>query len=309
MRALVTGSTGLCGRALVRQLRRAEVDVLQVSARGAGPGVQHADFEDAGALARLLKSNRPGFIFHLSGAMAAADPAELIRANCLDAATLLQAIVLSGIDTRLLVAGSAAEYGPVDPADLPAREELICRPRTPYGCAKLAQTRLALSHAAAIPVVVARASNIVGPGMPETLALGRFARRLAEIELGGTQNRLAVGDLSAVRDFVDVDDVVDLYWRLINAPAAFGQVVNVGSGRGVTLAYALDLLIEAFGIEVAVDSGSVENQRSGSTSAYVASVERLERLTGPRDFIPLRQSLDRVAAQARRAVSNLEGNS
>jgi GDP-4-dehydro-6-deoxy-D-mannose reductase len=307
MRALVTGSTGLCGRALVQHLRAAGVGVDRVSAREASDGVECVDFEDAGTLAQLLGRLRPRFIFHLSGALSAADPAELIKANCLDAAALIEAILASGIDTRLLVVGSAAEYGPLEVAQLPAREEQICRPRTAYGAAKLAQTRLALARAAAVPVVVARPSNIVGAGMPESLALGRFAARLAALEQQEAPAVLEVGDLSAVRDFIDVADVADLYWQLINSPAAFGQVVNVATGRGVTMANALELLIEAFGIEVSVSSGLVDNQRSGATSAFIASTERLERLIGPREFIPLRQSLGHVAAEARRAAGKLEG--
>ena len=53
--------------------------------------------------------------------------------------------------------------------------------------------------------------------------------------------RVEVGNLDIVRDFTDVRDVVAGY-RLLAARGAAGEIYNLGTGRGVKLADALDIL-------------------------------------------------------------------
>lgn len=308
MKALVTGSTGLTGRSLLPLLNAQGVEVVPVTVRGARDGLEAADFQDLDAVAELLAREKPELVFHLSGALAADDSAEMVAANCLHAATLLEAVLRTGIDTRVLIVGSAAEYGPVAPGDLPVREEHVCRPASLYGASKLAQTRLALG-ARGVRTVVARPSNIIGAGMPASLALGRFAAQLARIAAGEAEPVLKTGALDAVRDFIDVADVVEAYWRLINAPRAFGAVVNVASGTGVTIGHALDRLIGAFGLNVDVVPQDVEHGRSGGTAAFVASRDRLDGLVGRWPLVPLEESMERIAAHARREAVSLEGSS
>jgi GDP-4-dehydro-6-deoxy-D-mannose reductase len=259
--------------------------------------VEAVDFTDADALARLLERTRPGHIFHLSAALTAPDLSSMVRANVLHASALLDAVRRSGIDTRVLIVGSAAEYGPLRTDEMPASEDLPSRPVTPYGCTKAAQTQLAI--ASGLPVVVARPSNIIGPGMPRELALGRFAAELADLASQEGDRVLRLGDLSAVRDMIDVEDVVRLYWRLLNTDAAVGQVVNVATGTGVSMAEALKGLIDCFGFDVRIVETSDASTRSGGVSVFVASRERLESLVGRQDFIPLKDSLERIAAHER----------
>lgn len=254
------------------------------------------DFTNVEAVARVLSRIRPKRILHLSGALGASDLSSMVKANIQDAAVLLDAVHMSGIDVRLLMVGSAAEYGPVEEPDLPASEDLPARPVAPYGCTKLAQTHIAL--ASRVPVVVARPGNIIGPGMPRELAFGRFAAELANIVGGRQEAVLRVGDLSPVRDMIDVRDAVRLYWELLDRDEAVGQVVNVATGKGVAIANALEALIRAFNADVRVVQDGAGSARSGRASAFVADRGRLENLIGQQDFIPLNETMARVAADA-----------
>jgi GDP-4-dehydro-6-deoxy-D-mannose reductase len=294
--ALVTGATGFSGRALLEYLRSQHVEVHALSTRGARPGVEAVDFTNVEAVARVLGRIRPKRILHLSGALGAPDLNSMVKANIQDAAVLLDAVRLSGIDVRLLMVGSAAEYGPVEESALPATEDLPARPVAPYGCTKLAQTHIALTST--VPVVVARPANIIGPGMPRELAFGRFAAELANIVGGRQEPVLRVGDLSPVRDMIDVRDAVRIYWELLDRGEAMGQVVNVGTGTGVTIADALEALIRAFEARVSVVQEGAGSARSGGASAFIASRRRLEKLIGKQEFIPLNETMARVAADA-----------
>lgn len=299
MSALITGATGFSGRALLAHLHEQQAEAHALSTRGPKPGVEAVDFSDAEAVARVISRIRPRCILHLSGALAAPDLNSMVTANIRDAAILLDAVKMSGIEVRVLVVGSAAEYGPIDAPDLPAREDSPARPLSLYGCTKLAQTQIALTSG--VPVVVARPSNIIGPGMPRELALGRFAAELGSIVNGKKKPVLHVGGLSAVRDMIDVRDAVRIYWELVNRREAEGQVVNVATGTGVTMAEALAALINAVGTEVRVVEGDVGSARSGGSPAFIASRQRLEYLLGEQRFISLEQSLERIAAHVRSA--------
>jgi nucleoside-diphosphate-sugar epimerase len=173
-----------------------------------------------------------------------------------------------------------------------------CAPTTPYGAAKLAQTRLAL--ASSRPVVVVRPTNVIGPGMPRALALGRFSAELGTAprrDEPGPVHVLSVGDLSAIRDMIDVRDAVRLIWALATNDEAVGQIVNVGTGAGASIGDALDLMVRAFDRRVEVRASGSGSERSHGASAFVADIDKLEGLLGPQRFIPLADSIERIASE------------
>jgi len=65
-----------------------------------------------------------------------------------------------------VIAGSAAEYGPVPAHRLPAGLATPCRPRDPYGLSKWFASAAGLRAGAPLEVVVARIFNPIGPGSP-----------------------------------------------------------------------------------------------------------------------------------------------
>jgi GDP-4-dehydro-6-deoxy-D-mannose reductase len=253
--ALITGAGGFIGQALARYLALAGVAVSSMSRRPLTPDVagRHLlcpDLADEAQVLALLQRIRPEVVFHLAGS-ATAGPAQL-DAELRGTGALLRAAARLSTPPRVLLTGSAAEYGPLPTGTERAGEATPCHPTTPYGMARLAQTRLGL-HAAATgqPLVVARLFNVVGPGMGSHLALGRFAAALAEMrqQAGGV---LRTGSLHAVRDMVPLEDVVRVLTGLAVRPAAVGRVVPVCSGVPVRMDRVLELLVAESGLAVHV---------------------------------------------------------
>ncbi len=299
MIALVTGSSGFCGRHLVRALETRGATVVRLSQRTESAGVLRVDLTDVGAVAAVLEKARPDVVFHLHGASSARDGATLLQINAVSAAALLDAVERVAIEPAMLFVGSAAEYGAIEPADLPVIEDHPLSPLTPYGSTKRAQTELALLAAQrGRRVVVARPSNVIGPGMPEHFALASFARQLAEIEARRRPPFIEVGNLETFRDFVDVDDAVQDYIALVAEPSAVGRVFNVASGHAVRLKDALDGLISAFGISVGLRADP-SRLRTLDVPVFYASRDRLDRTIGRRALIPLSATLERIVADAR----------
>jgi GDP-4-dehydro-6-deoxy-D-mannose reductase len=215
--------------------------------------------DDLQALTGILSQVKPDYVFHLAGVAVAKNVVDYYLVNVLYAANLLKAMEdAGGQSVPVLLVGTSAEYGAVTPDQLPITEETPTRPYSHYGISKLAQTQMAqLLAQGGRPIVIARPFNIIGRGMGDHLSVQSFARQIADIVHGKKEPIMKVGNLSSTRDFVDVEEVVQAYWRLIRAPAAYGKIINICTGRAVSIADVLNRLIAISGtsIKVHIDQG------------------------------------------------------
>jgi GDP-4-dehydro-6-deoxy-D-mannose reductase len=275
------------------------VDVHTVGLRGEGERHHRAAPTDVAALTAAARAAEPDLVFHLAGVLQAADPTAYYCVNAAYAAALLHALDGAGRGAcPVLLVGTAAEYGRVADAELPVGEDTPARPVTHYGISKLAQTLLGLSLATTTgrPLVVARPFNLVGPGLPSHLAVASFARQIRDVLGGRRPPVVETGTLGSSRDFVDVGDAVEAYWRLVRCPAAYGQVVNVCTGREVTLGDALARLVALSGVAIEVRADAARHQ-PGEASRSVGDPGRLRRLLGWSPRRSLEESLARMLAE------------
>lgn len=281
MRVLVTGATGFVGHYILQNLAQRDIEVIAVSRQprvgnARAQWVCLADPGNAAEVARLLLKAAPEVVIHLAGVSTAVDSAALYLANVVFAANVLAAAASLSRPPRVLVAGSAAEYGPVDQGSQPVAESQFCQPNTAYGVSKLAQTGHALlARAQGLPVTVARVFNPIGAGMPATLALGSFARQIAR--MGSHGGVLRTGDLDVVRDFIDATQAARLLVDLATIHAGTIDLVNVCTGRGVSLKVLTQRLIELSGLPVTLEHDASRHGNSNVRS-FVGSADRLRSL-------------------------------
>jgi len=132
-------------------------------------------------------------------------------------------------------------------------------PLNPYAASKAAADLAAFQYSATtgLKIIRARPFNHSGAGQGEGFVLPAFAAQVARIEAGLQAPVIAVGDLSAERDFLHVDDAITAYISLASHAAniASGTAFNIASGHSVTIAEMLNLLLaaSASGIEVRQD--------------------------------------------------------
>ncbi len=205
---------------------------------------------------RMIEKIRPDYIFHLAGTIYSRDWQKLYLGNVKTTLNIMEGVKKAGFPCRIVIPGSAAEYGRVSAAELPITESQIPNPIVPYGVAKVWQTTIAgYYNSYGVDVVIGRMFNIIGPGAPAGLSVGAFARQLGKIKRGELPPKISVGNLEPRRDFIDISDAC----RGLIAVAAKGQrgeVYNICSGHSVAMREILDKMIASSGtkVDVVVDS-------------------------------------------------------
>jgi GDP-4-dehydro-6-deoxy-D-mannose reductase len=127
-----------------------------------------------------------------------------------------------------------------------------------------------------------------------------FARQIAEMEAARREPVMHVGNLAAVRDFLDVRDVVDAYVRLLDRTRAPAGAYNVASGVGRSIVELLETLIERSAVRPRVE---VDAARFRPARPMIGDATRLRRATGWSPTIPFETTLAALLDDWRARVS------
>lgn len=240
MRALVTGAGGFVGPYLLDHLRSSRDEV--------GGTDLETDITDPASVRAALEASKPEVVYHLAALSHVGTswdaPVNVFRVNVEGTLNVLLAAIEAGVQ-RVLLIGSAEQYGIVPTERMPITEDEHLRPITPYGASKAA-AEMAASHATrgrGLEVVCVRAFNHLGPGQSDALVAPAIAKQVAEAEADTVGDGVVrTGDLTPKRDFTDVRDVVRAY-RLLVEKGEPGEAYNVCSGRAVAVQEVADHLV------------------------------------------------------------------
>lgn len=302
-RVLVTGANGFVGGHLSAYVDNLGLEVHGLGRRpapGGWKGLWHeVSLLDHAALASVVAAIKPDYVFHFAALLKSSTLQDLLHVNVAGTDNLLAAIYNNFRSARILVAGSAAEYGLVPANELPISETCPLRPLGPYGLSKAAQGLLAWQYYQryGLEVVRTRTFNLTGPGEPETQVVSSVARQIARIEARGGSRELLVGNLDAVRDFIDVRDAARAYW-LVALKGKPGEVYNVCSGHGVRIGMILNRLLGMTSSQVSVRQVA-ERFTPGDVPVQVGNVARLQVLSDFRCTFSLDDSLSQLLDEAR----------
>ena len=288
------------GRTVVEKLHARGYEVWGTDIKGSiddFPGNQYvpSDLQDERAVTLLLDEVNPDAIIHLAAQASARisfdEPLRTVRNNLLPCLYILDFLRRKSLQTRLLVVGSAEEYGPLATDQMPLKETLDAHPVNPYALSKTLQHQCARSYAELYEVdaVVTRSFNHTGPGQTDTFVLGSFARQIAEIEAGLKPAVIEVGNLEVKRDFLDVRDVADAYIVLMEKGRR-GEVYNVCSGTAYDLRDLLERLVAISGVDIEIQVAS-DRLRPVDTPELRGDHGKITADTGWRPAIPIEKTL------------------
>jgi GDP-4-dehydro-6-deoxy-D-mannose reductase len=286
--AIVTGGTGFLGPHLVRELVQSGFEVHAVGRSG-------GDVTDPEAMRRLVAGTRPTHVFHLAG-IREGGLDELLRINVCGTVNLLEVVADEAPGARVVVVGSAAEYG--ETSREPVDEDHPLQPRTDYAIAKTAQELAAAAVAVRreLDLIRLRLFNLIGPDEPTSFVASAVAGRIAAIRAGTASPPLRTGDLSTRRDFVDVRDAVRAF-RLAATRGEAGAVYNVCSGTATPIRTLVEELLAIADLDVPI--APTAEPAALNVRGYAGSAERLRAATGWVPELSLVDSLSDVFAAHR----------
>lgn len=242
MKLLITGATGFLGWRTTVLMRERGHEVVPVARPGGVPRAHAHDLEaielDAGSseIRRLVEGCDA--VLHFAGipdpARARDDPVRAIREN-------------AGTTVNLLEACAAYGAGVIYPSTIRAAVE---PPPDVYALSKrLGETACALHRARA---TVVRLTSVFGPGQVAregaTGAIARFAANALEgrpIVIEGNPER--------TRDFAYVDDVAPALEAIVRGER-WNETITLASGRPASLRRAAELVVEAVGAPVRIET-------------------------------------------------------
>lgn len=300
MKVFITGANGFVGKHLVHLLLQRRHSVFA--------GIHHntaafqksvktfkLDLLDQNSLYELLKEIKPDAIIHLAAISRVndswKDPALTFNINLIGTINLIQAANKVVPEAKIITVGSSEEYGLTGLSGRYLTEEHPCQPQNPYASSKLAmgQVGIQLAQKNHQTLIHVRAFNHFGPYQPKGFVISDFASQIVQIEKGLSKPNIYVGDLTAIRDFTDVRDVVNAYLLLLENEVETG-IYNVCSGISRSIRECLDELLRITSIRVQV----IEEEskfRNLQVPVFLGANKKINNAVNWKPQIPFQKSI------------------
>ncbi len=308
MRILITGFSGFVSHHFLDFLESLDTEFIVLGTDKMVPefdftsyknlkvSFEHADLLNDKIATKLINEFHPDYLLHLASYSSVANswkyPIESINNNLNIFLNLLDAIRLNKIKCRVLSIGSSEEYGNVAPHELPLTEESILKPLSPYAVARVSQEMLSKIYADGygLYIIISRSFNHIGPRQKDIFVVSSFAKQLVMIANDRSKpNRLITGDISIIRDFVDVRDVVKAYYLLLMNGKS-GNIYNICSGTGISLKEIIDSMCAQLkiDIEILTDKSLIRPQ---DNKIIIGSYQKIKQQIGWEPTIKIHDSL------------------
>jgi GDPmannose 4,6-dehydratase len=269
--ALITGVTGQDGSYLAELLLAKGYTVVGMIRRASVPrtdrinhlltnaalkdqfSLQYGDLADANSLRRLIDATAPDEVYNLAAQshvkISFDQPEYTTDVTGTGVLRLLEAVRNyvdhGGKPVRFYQAGSSEMFGSAKP---PQSEATRFEPRSPYACAKVYAHYQVINYRESYGM---HASNGIlfnheSPRRGEAFVTRKITRAATRIKLG-LQEKLALGNLDAKRDWGFAGDYVDAMWRMLQHDVPGDYVV--ATGVSITIRDFLKLTFERLGLD------------------------------------------------------------
>jgi NAD dependent epimerase/dehydratase len=311
IRVLVTGAGGFIGSHLVERLARAGASVTAFTHYHGGDHegqlvelpadlratvrVVAGDVTDPYAVASAVDGQ--AVVFHLAALIGIpysyVAPASYVDVNVKGTLNVLEACRRYGT-IRLVHTSTSETYGTAQYTPIDERHPLVGQ--SPYSASKIAADKMVESYVRSFGVHAAtvRPFNTYGPRQTTRAVIPTV---LSQLLAGGP---VRLGALSPVRDFVYVEDTAEAFLALGAADGVDGEVVNLGTGSGISIGDLVQLAGRVVGVSPRIETEEARlRPEQSEVFALVANARRAEELVGWHATVALEEGLARTAAWLR----------
>lgn len=293
---LITGFSGFVSKYFLEYLESLEtnVDVIGIDInypefdilefKHVRCSFRKIDLLDKNQVDNIIYLFQPNYILHLASFSSVAfswkNPVASFSNNTNIFLNLLEQIRAMNLPCRVLSIGSSEEYGNVTSNDIPLTEKHLLAPVSPYAVARVSQELMSKVYidGYGLDIIITRSFNHIGPGQRDIFVISSFAKKLIDIKKNNKPCEIVTGDLSIVRDFLDVRDVVKAYYALLKFGRK-GEIYNVCSGIGTSLESIIIQMTDLLGLKITteIDPALI---RPSDNRIIIGSNEKLKTETG-----------------------------
>jgi len=285
---LITGVNGFTGRYVADLFVREGYDVIGLVHGVPGENQVACDLTDRDAVFEVVRRMQPDGVIHLAALSFVGhdNPEEFYNTNVVGTLNIIEAYSEFGSQKgKIIVASSANVYGT---PDVEIIDELIApAPVNHYAASKVAMEHLVRTWFDRLSIIITRPFNYTGSGQDSKFLVPKivdhFKRKCEVIELGNTD---------VYRDFTDVRDVAEAYFRLYQSSVR-SETINICSGRVSSLQEIISKMNRLAGYEIKVRVNP-DFVRENEIRVLKGSCEKLGRLTGFKPLIELDETLSRM---------------
>lgn len=260
---LIFGIGGFVGPYLAQEFldagyRVSGSDIVEETNLPNGVAYFQANLLDSEAIHSLLQTCSPDIVVNLAAissvGMSWKIPQKTMEVNVIGTLNILEAVKTLSPAPKILLVGSSEEY---DLSNEPISERQPIRANNPYGISKVTQEKFAAVYKDqyGINIYYVRPFNHTGVGQRESFVLPSFCKQVAAIAKTGMPGIIKVGNLTAMRDFSHVKDIVRAYRMVIESDDS-DTVFNIGSGIVHSLEDLLQFIISFSGVSVTIEIDS-----------------------------------------------------
>jgi NAD dependent epimerase/dehydratase len=305
-RCLVTGAGGFIGSHLVERLVREGAQVrafVHYNSRNdwgnlelIDPAIKRdievvtGDMADPFSVRNAVRGTR--VVYHLASLIAIpysyVAPQSYVTTNVQGAVNVLQAARDEGVERVVHTSTSecygTARYVPID-------EQHPLQGQSPYSASKIGADMIAESYwrSFQVPVAIIRPFNTFGPRQSARAVIPTIIAQA----LGGGPIKL--GALAPTRDMNYVDNTVDGFVAIAKHPAAVGEVINVGSGREISVGDLARLIVGLIGSKSEIVEDTARMRPAGSeVERLLCGNGKANRLVGWTSKVDLETGLRRT---------------
>ncbi|NMB64225.1 MAG: NAD-dependent epimerase/dehydratase family protein [Spirochaetes bacterium] len=277
MRILITGANGFVGRYLKKELDGYGHEVWGIDFSSQSHDVISADICDNGKLHDTLMKIQPEIVYHLAAvSQVKSDDVSLVyKININGTINLLEGCVSLKGKPKFVFISSSQVYGSVPDDMHPIDEKAPINPVNHYGASKAAGEMLVRAFGCeyGLEYVIFRPFNHTGPGQNEYFVVPKIVKAFKE-----NNSAIKLGNINAVRDFLDVRDVVRAYTMIVDR-FTNGAIYNIASGKPIRIYDIVQKLIEITGMQMKIEA-TEQYLRPNDILKSVGSARNIQDMLG-----------------------------
>jgi len=232
------------------------------------------DVRDELCIRKALKNQ--DVVFHLAALVSIPysyySPRSYFETNALGTLNIIQSArefeVMKVIHTSTSEVYGTAVYTPID-------EKHPIQGQSPYSASKISADKIAESFYKSfdVPVAVIRPFNTFGPRQSARAVIPNI------ISQALTKNEINLGNVSTIRDMNYIKDTVQGFIEIAQSDKSVGEVINIGSGRGLTIREIVNTIIKLLNknIKINLDEKRVRPEKS-EVGVLICDYEKAKKL-------------------------------